>query len=108
MLSMLPTDPRGMASHVSLFCTEMRLDCDTANIVALLQQGAKLIEGDVELLTGMFHIVFLVSDACVALLIPRLRPRERLERNTLRQPLSFNQPLAHPPSGVASLHHLMV
>ncbi|CAJ1353267.1 unnamed protein product [Effrenium voratum] len=52
-------------SHVSLFRTENRLDCDTANIFSRMQQGAKLIQGDKELFNGMFQIVVkdVVSDA---------------------------------------------
>ena len=52
-------------SHVSLFRTENRLDCDTANIFSRMQQGAKLIEGDAELFNGTFQIVVkdVVSDA---------------------------------------------
>ncbi|CAJ1378104.1 unnamed protein product [Effrenium voratum] len=52
-------------SHVSLFRTENRLDCDTANIFSRMQQGAKLIQGDEELFNGMFQIVVkdVVSDA---------------------------------------------
>ena len=52
-------------SHASLFRTENRLDCDTANIFSRMQQGAKLIEGDKELFNGIFQIVVkdCVSDA---------------------------------------------
>ena len=52
-------------SHVSLFRTENRLDCDTANIFSRMQQGAKLIQGDDELFNGAFQIVVkdVVSDA---------------------------------------------
>ncbi|CAK9059552.1 unnamed protein product [Durusdinium trenchii] len=52
-------------SHVSLFRTENRLDCDTASIFSRMQQGAKLIQGDEELFNGFFQIVVkdVVSDA---------------------------------------------
>eukprot|EP00438_Fugacium_kawagutii_P020946 Skav211837 [mRNA] locus=scaffold305:669633:690103:- [translate_table: standard] len=52
-------------SHVSLFRTENRLDCDTASIFSRMQQGAKLIQGDDELFNGVFQIVVkdVVSDA---------------------------------------------
>lgn len=52
-------------SHVSLFRTENRLDCDTASIFSRMQQGAKLIQGDAELFNGFFQIVVkdVVSDA---------------------------------------------
>ena len=37
----------------------MRLDCDTANIFARMQQGAKLLDADDdgELFTGLFQII---------------------------------------------------